>query len=319
MKALVICETKNNTFKSSSLEVITTLREKGLEVDAIYFGASCDQATSQCSEYGVKQLHHFKTENALYQSLDFAHSLKELQAKNTYNVIAATSSSMGKDLLPTLAVHLDAGIVSDCTQIKVEGNNIQVQKPMLAGKYSAWIKFKENTTALMSFRANVLENKSGNKQETSHNDHSVSKSDITCQTTEIIGDSSTNTIDLTEASVIVSGGRSLKSQENFQILNELASTLGAAVGASRAAVDAGYAEHSMQVGQTGKTVSPNLYIACGISGAIQHLAGMKTSKFIVAINTDKDAPIFQKADYGLVGDLFEVVPKLNEEFKKLLA
>ncbi len=171
---------------------------------------------------------------------------------------------------------------------------------------------------MISVRPNVLPVGGGAAKAAHVEKENADVGEIRTQLLEVLGGTSKK-VELTEADIIISGGRSLKSAENFKILFDCASVIGAAVGASRAAVDAGYAPHDMQVGQTGKTVSPKLYIACGISGAIQHLAGMRTSKVIVAVNKDPEAPIFQKADYGLVADLFEVVPLLTEEFRKLKA
>jgi electron transfer flavoprotein alpha subunit len=189
---------------------------------------------------------------------------------------------------------------------------------MYAGKVSAEVEFKNSPVKIILMRPNSLpEGKATAGKTATVVDVAAPTLDLKALVKEVVKGASSK-IDLTEANVIVSAGRGIKGPENFKILEDLAATLGGAVGASRAVVDAGWASHDMQVGQTGKTVSPTLYIACGISGAIQHLAGMSSSKVIVAINKDKEAPIFQKATYGIVGDLFEVVPLLTQEFKKLL-
>ena len=251
-----------------------------------------------------------------YQAEAFAGTLADAFKAGGYTILAGAASSLVKDLFPTLAARLDAGLAVDCTALEVKGADVRAKRPMLAGKYFAWAKFKA-PPAIISVRPNVLGVGAGGGAAAAI-ESLAPKTDAKAKTTSVVGGAG-GKVDLGEAERIVSGGRAMKTAENFKILRELADVIGAAVGASRAAVDSGLAPHTMQVGQTGKTVNPNLYIACGISGAIQHLAGMKTSKVIVAINTDPEAPIFQRADYGVVGDLFAVVPALTAEFKKLLA
>jgi len=225
---------------------------------------------------------------------------------------------MGKDFLPRLATKFDAGLASDVVNINFDGGSFAGTRPLFAGKCLAKVELTGPKPHFVSIRPNALgmtqdpASGAGNAQ-----DVSASAGDVRATIKEIIKAASSK-VDLTEANIIVSGGRAMKNAENFKILEQMADVIGATVGASRAAVDSGFAPHAMQVGQTGKTVAPTLYIACGISGAIQHLAGMRTSKVIVAINTDPDAPIFTKADYGIVGDLFTIVPIMTEEFKKLL-
>ncbi len=230
------------------------------------------------------------------------------------------NSLISQDLFPAASFHTGGGLVMDCTDIKLEGSTLFVTKTMYSNKVISKIKFKEeHKPKLITFRPNTLtpENVQPKKTEIIKENITVDQSSIKQKMKEVVK-SQTKEISLTEAPYIISGGRAMGNWDSYKILFETAEVIGAAVGASRAAVDSGYAPHSMQVGQTGKTVSPQLYIACGISGAIQHFAGMGSSKVIVAINKDASAPIFKKCDYGIVDDLFKVVPALKEEFKKLL-
>ena len=245
--------------------------------------------------------------------------------------IFGINSLIGMDLFPAASFHTGGGLIMDSTDIKLEGPGLFVTKTMYSNKIIAKIKFSaeggptfggkdEHKPKIVTFRPNTLIPKEVQAkipeliQEKINVDQSSTKQKI-----KEIKRSESKEVLLTEASIIISGGRAMGSWDNYKILFETAEVLGAAVGASRAAVDSGYAPHSMQVGQTGKTVSPQLYIACGISGAIQHFAGMGSSKVILAINKDSNAPIFKKCDYGIVDDLFKVVPVLKEEFKRLLS
>jgi electron transfer flavoprotein alpha subunit len=211
-------------------------------------------------------------------------------------------------------------MAQDCTAFTIEDGNLVATRPIYAGKAYAKVGFNNSTPQIGVARPNVMAlNEPDESKSAEIVDASITLDDSALKTkvAEVMKDTS-GKVDLTEADKIVSGGRGMKGPDEYKILEELADLIGATVGASRSAVDAGWRPHSDQVGQTGKVVSPNLYIACGISGAIQHLAGMSTSKVIVAINKDPDAPIFQKADYGVVDDLFKVVPALTEEIKKIL-
>jgi electron transfer flavoprotein alpha subunit len=268
---------------------------------------------------GVKEVFHCVDSSFdRYHSEAYAAAVTEVIKNIQPEVVLASASSLGKDLLPRLAARFDAHIVSDAVEVEL-GDQARVRRPYYSGKASAELRVPKGELFFLSLRPNALP--AGRVGDSSGKvtlfkpifDFASSKIQFLEQTKAV-----SDRPDLAEASTIVSGGRSLKSRENFKILFELADVLGAAVGASRAAVDEGLADHSMQVGQTGKTVNPNLYFAFGISGAIQHLAGMRTSKVIVAINKDAQAPIFSKADYGIVGDLFELVPLLTEEAKKQL-
>ena len=236
------------------------------------------------------------------------------------DLIFGINSLITQDLFPIASFYTNGGLAMDCTDIKLEGSTLFVTKTMYSNKVIAKLRFKDEfSPKLITFRPNTLSPDPPQKKtpEMMHEAINNEQSPIRQKIKEI-KKSESKEVSLTEASIIISGGRAMGNWDNYKMLFETAEVVSAAVGASRAAVDSGYAPHSMQVGQTGKTVSPQLYIACGISGAIQHFAGMGSSKVIVAINKDANAPIFKKCDYGIVDDLFKVVPVLKEEFKSLL-
>ncbi|HEY6865972.1 MAG TPA: electron transfer flavoprotein subunit alpha/FixB family protein [Candidatus Eisenbacteria bacterium] len=254
-----------------------------------------------------------------YQAAGYARAVEAAARATSPALVLFANTAMGRDLAPRVAARLDAGLASDCVALSAAGDRIVATRPVYAGKAVETVAFK-GRPALVSLRpkafAPVTRAAGPATVETVAvaDDPSFARARVVNVVASTAGK-----LDLTEAEIIVSGGRGLKGPENFKLLEELAEVLGATVGASRAVVDAGWRPHSDQVGQTGKTVSPKLYVAVGISGAIQHLAGMLSSRCIVAINKDPEAPIFKVADYGVVGDLFEVVPALTEAVRKLNA
>lgn len=318
-KVLVFCELSETGLKKGSLELLTAAKTSGREVHALLLGPAGKSNASIPGHYGAQtvwvcaddKLSHYNPE--LYTAATH-HAIKESGA----DVVLASSSMLARDLFPRVGARLDTGVASDCTTLELTADYVKVRRPLFAGKCTAEVSFSNSPVKICLIRPNQLPVGSANTSASTTvkeiplppTDSKISVQSVT--------KGAAGKIDLTEANTIVSGGRGMKGPEHFKLLEDLAAAIHGTVGASRAVADAGWVPHSMQVGQTGKTVAPSLYIACGISGAIQHLAGMSGSKVIVAINKDPDAPIFQKATYGIAADLFEVVPKLTEEFRLAL-
>lgn len=317
MNIFVIGEIKDGKVKRVTHEILSELKRQGQAATMVLVGgADAESAAQTATGMGATKVVVLMDEAlAQYSTEGYANALHAFLSTQSPAAIFAGATTLAKDYLPRLAAKLQVGLASDCTEIKV-GATVTARRPVFAGKVSKQVEFTA-MPAVLSVRPNVLALEAAGGASPLEK-VSATPGEIRAKIVEVKA-SANKKVDLTEADIIISGGRSLKNAENFKILQDCADVIGAAVGASRAAVDAGYAPHDMQVGQTGKTVSPKLYIACGISGAIQHLAGMRTSKVIVAIDKNPEAPIFTRADYGIVGDLFEVIPALTEEFKKLKA
>jgi electron transfer flavoprotein alpha subunit len=318
-KFLVLGEVREGSLRNVSFEAIAAakLAANGGEVVGVLIGENVQALGSQLIQYGADRVVVVEDAKlAQYTTDGYAQALLAvIEAENPEGLIIG-HTSQGKDLSPRIAGKLQSGLISDVTALEEAGGNLVFTRPIYSGK-AFEKRIITDGIIFATIRPNNIEPLKQDESRTG---------DISSITVEIkdlrtiiknIVQKAAEGVDLSEAKVIVSGGRGVKSAKGFEILKELAAVLGGAVGASRGACDADYCDYSLQIGQTGKVVTPDLYIACGISGAIQHLAGMSNSKVIVAINKDPEANIFNIADYGIVGDLFEVVPLLTQEFKKL--
>jgi electron transfer flavoprotein alpha subunit len=323
----VYAEHKDNKVKKVAFEILSEAKQmaekKGEPLCAVLIGSGVEGMAPALGSYGAQKVYCVESNDlGTYTTGGFAKALCDLVQQEKPSILLFGASVNGKDLSARVAGKLAVGLATDCTGIGLDdGGKLQVRRPMFAGKVYADVTFADAAPQMASVRPNVLtaaEPDASSKPEVVKVAATVKPEDIMVTVSEVVKTGGEKP-DVTEAEIVVSGGRGMKGPENFKILEELADVLGGVVGASRSAVDAGWRPQSDQVGQSGKVVTPNLYIAAGISGAIQHLAGMGTSKVIVAINKDPEAPIFKKADYGVVDDLFKVVPPLTEECKKLKA
>lgn len=322
-KVIAFAEQRGGEFKKSAFEAVSEAARVaaalGGEAAAVVMGKGVEGIAASLGAYGAARAIVADDPSLEHYNGDvYGKVMAEIVKKEGPAVVLFSATALGKDLAPRVAARLDVGLAADITSTKVEGGKFTAKKPVYAGKAYIGIEFTRQP-AVASLRPNNFDiaRKSGATARVEK--AAVEAGGGKSKTVEVKASGAGAKPDLTEASIIVSGGRGMKGPENFALLEKLADAIpGAVVGASRAVVDAGWRPHSDQVGQTGKTVSPNLYIACAISGAIQHLAGMRTSKCIVAINKDPEAPIFKVADYGIVGDVFQVVPALEAEFRKVL-
>ncbi len=317
MKAiLVFAEQRSGKFRKAAHEAISQARRladaSGASVHAVIVGSGIAGLAAEAASHGADQVHladHADLEN--YSTEGYALAAQKAFEASQPGLVLMSATAMGKDLAPRLAARLSLSLLADVVEIAVDGETVRAVRPIFAGKVQAKVSSAPGSVALVTLRPNVFRPSppaAGREAATAGLD--VGTPAIRAKVTAVREESG-GKVELTEADVVVSGGRGIKGPEHFAMIQELADAFGGALGASRAVVDAGWIDHSHQVGQTGKTVSPGLYIACGISGAIQHLAGMSSSKVIVAINKDPEAPIFKVADLGIVGDVFEVVPKLT--------
>ena len=318
---LTVIESKNKEIKNSALELLSEARKisskKNIDNKVIIIGEYEKNNSTQINEFGINSLLIGSTDKIskyspeLYRD-SLLHTINELKPE----IILFSGSAIGKDLAPRIAANIGYNLVTECIDISIIEEGYEIKRPIFAGKIIQTLRFNK-TPIVVSLKSNsfTIEKIEENEISIKQIDVNVSEDKKLPILREIIQPQK-EVLDVSEASTIVSGGRGMKEPENFKLIEELAEILNAAVGASRAVVDAGWRPHSEQVGQTGKIVSPNLYIAFGISGAIQHQVGMINSKCIVAVNKDKNAPIFKFADYGIVGDLFEIIPELIAELKK---
>ncbi len=313
MRILIYAEHREGALRKITFENITLAKQMGAPFEVAVIGSDVNNLQEELGKYGAEKVVFYQSPKlGTYSADGYAQILAEAVQKQGADVLLMGATSTGKDLGPRTASILNAAMATDCTKVEADGDDLKITRPMYAGKVLAHIRLS-SAVKVVTVRPNVYSATEAPANAVVETE-AVEPADFKAALKEIVSGAK-GKLDVTEADIIVSGGRGMKGPENWHLIEGLAELLGAATGASRAAVDAGWRPHDEQVGQTGKTVSPSLYIAVGISGAIQHLAGMSSSKYIVAINKDPDAPIFKLADYGIVADLFDVVPRMIEELK----
>jgi electron transfer flavoprotein alpha subunit len=319
---LIVGEGRPEGLRKVSFELATVgsklASASGGGVECVVLGSGIEAWAEAMAACGVAKVYKVdEPELSRFAPESFASALAQVIRRADPAVVLFGATGWGKEVSARTAAKLDWGVVTDCIAAEFEGGTLMLTRPVYAGKAVAHVKANQ-LPIMVSMRPNIFPPAAPDGAAAHVENVTVQLSEPRAKVVESVQKEKTK-VDLGEANIVISGGRGVKGPEGFGPINELADTLGAAVGSSRAAVDAGWIDYTHQVGQTGKTVSPKLYIAAGISGAIQHLAGMSSSKVIVAINKDPDAPIFKVADYGIVGDLFDVLPALNQEIKKVLA
>jgi len=322
----IFVELREKEIKKVSFELATKAREiadtLGERVGAVILGEKVKHLCDEIATYGVDMICIAENENLIeYNTSNYAGILTGLILKYKPNIVLFPATHLGRDLAPRVAAALEVGLTADCTGLSIKDGLLLQTRPAFGGNIMADIISPNARPQMATIRPNVMKVRdpdSSRKAEIISIPVDIDPKAMRIIIKEIVKTTESGTKSLDEADIVISGGRGMESAENFKILEDLAETINGVVGASRAAVDVGWRPRSDQVGQSGKTVSPKLYIACGISGKIQHQVGMKGSDTIIAINTDPEAEIFNIADCGIVGDLFEIIPALNEELKKNL-
>ena len=321
----VFVEQKNKEIENVSLELIGEGKKLAQELDqkvtALVLGKGVKEI-EKLGHYGADNIIYVENKDLdIYMTEPYTKALKEVIENRKPEIVLFGATAIGRDVAPRLAGRIHTGLTADCTKLEIneENSDLMMTRPAFGGNIMATIECPDHRPQMATVRPGVMqkeEKDTTRKVEIEKFDVRIEEKDKTYEILEVVEEKS-NKIDIQEANILVSGGRGVGSPDNFKALEETAQILGGVVSSSRAAVDSDWMPKEVQVGQTGKTVRPDLYIACGISGAIQHLAGMEESEFIVAINKDETAPIFESSDVGIVGDLNKVVPALNEELKKL--
>jgi electron transfer flavoprotein alpha subunit len=313
MKVLIVGEHAGGKLRPSAGELVTAARQLGETVQGALLGAGAETAAPEFGGFGLEMVAVLGKDQADYSSDGFAAGLAGYVTEHQFDYVVLVQSFFGRDLGARLAAKLDAGWINDVTAIDTAGDAPVFTKPLYAGKVLGKFRYDAAGVKVLTLRPKNFAAASAGEAASPPPVLQIPLSGPFKSRVTAVEAKAEGLVDLKDADIIVSGGRGLGGPEGFEPLRAFAQSIGAALGASRATVDAGWIPHSHQVGQTGKVVNPKLYIACGISGAIQHLAGMQTSRCIVAVNTNENAPIFRIADYGIVGDVFEVVPELQKQ------